>query len=415
MGKDWLTGGGGADYLDGGEGSDVVFYLTSNEGVTVNLATNEARGGHAEGDTLLGAGFQSLHGSEHDDTLTGNNRTNGLYGHSGDDTLRGGDGDDHLFGGDGADELDGGAGANDVARYGGAAYYDSGSDAGVTVNLATGKGKGGHAEGDTLQRIEHVQGSQYDDVLTGDSGDNQMYGGDGDDTLRGGDGNDTLGGGLGEDDLDGGEGDGDMVSYGGSTVGVTVNLAANTASGGEETMGDTIQGFEGVMGSNHHDALTGNTGNNELQGRHGNDTLRGGGGDDTLVGGPERDKGFGDADHLIGGAGADTLRGGIGADRFAFVAATDSTSGTRDLIEDFESSEGDRIDLSDLTGFGKESTFIAGRAFSNLAGEVRYAQRTESGTAYTDVFGDADGNGVADFVVTLVGTHDLTVSDFFLG
>ena len=46
---------------------------------------------------------------------------------------------------------------------------------------------------------------------------------------------------------------------------------------------------------------------------------------------------------------------------------------------------------------------------------MRYAQRTESGTAYTDVFGDADGNGAADFVVTLVGSHDLTASDFYLG
>ena len=59
----------------------------------------------------------------------------------------------------------------------------AGSDAGVTVNLATGTGQGGHAEGDTLMRIEDLIGSAYDDILTGDGGNNRLVGGAGADVF----------------------------------------------------------------------------------------------------------------------------------------------------------------------------------------------------------------------------------------
>ena len=56
----------------------------------------------------------------------------------------------------------------------GASYRDS--DAGVTVNLTTGTGSGGHAQGDTLRSIENVAGSRHADQLTGDSGNNLLEG-----------------------------------------------------------------------------------------------------------------------------------------------------------------------------------------------------------------------------------------------
>ena len=59
----------------------------------------------------------------------------------------------------GADALDGGTGT-DAADY-------SGSAAGVTVDLATGTGTGGDAEGDTLSGIENLLGSGLADMLTG--------------------------------------------------------------------------------------------------------------------------------------------------------------------------------------------------------------------------------------------------------
>ena len=425
--NDALMGGADPDLLDGGPGDrDSVGYKHSPAGVTVTLpesGTSTGVGGDAQGDTIRGV--EHVGGSGHDDALTGNSQDNHLHGLAGVDVLRGEGGNDWLEGGAGADSLYGGSGW-DTAAY----YF---SKEGVTVSLVAGTTPtGGDAANDVLSGFEAIHGSESgDDRLAGDSGNNHLVGYGGADTLRGGGGadrliggsgadrlyggadNDTLEGGAGADWLDGGLGD-DTVSYAGSDASVAVNLSRDTAgnaAGAGHAAGDTISGFENVVGSKHNDDLRGDEGSNALSGGDGKDWISGDRGNDELRGG-------GGNDRLIGGGGADTLWGEAGADLFAFVAATDSTSGTRDLIKDFESSEGDRIDLSDLTGFGDEEStfrFIAGLTFSNRAGEVRYAQRTESGTAYTDVFGDADGNGAADFVVMLVGTHDLTASDFYLG
>ena len=83
-----------------------------------------------------------------------------LYGDDGNDTLEGGEGDDTLNGGAGADILRGNAG-RDTASY-------AGSSAAVTVSLAAGAtNTGGDAEGDTLQQISNLTGSDHDDSLTG--------------------------------------------------------------------------------------------------------------------------------------------------------------------------------------------------------------------------------------------------------
>jgi len=110
-GRDVLTGGAGADTIDGGAGSsDLVRYVGSNEGVTVDLGAGTATGGHAEGDVL--SNVEQLFGSGHDDTLTGNASNNFILGSTGDDTLDGGGGIDKLFGGTGADTFVFGAGDN---------------------------------------------------------------------------------------------------------------------------------------------------------------------------------------------------------------------------------------------------------------------------------------------------------------
>lgn len=57
------------------------------------------------------------------------------------------------------------------------------SSAGVTVDLATGKGTGGDAQGDTLISMEKVVGSAYDDTLTGDKNNNWFTGGAGKDVF----------------------------------------------------------------------------------------------------------------------------------------------------------------------------------------------------------------------------------------
>ena len=251
-GNDYLEGGSGTDMLDGGEddglvvGSpssvrddrwgDTVGYVRSDAGVTVNLATSTAEGGHAEGDTLTG--IESVRGSHHADVLTARDddpSTEGrygegsiLWGQKGDDVLHGGTSYDSLWGGKGADTLNGGGSFDYLEGGGGADVIDGGpkdhafwdvagyalSDAGVTVNLAMGTGQGGHAEGDTLTRISGVWGSQHDDHLIGDDASNLFWGRAGNDTLQGGAGDDHLLGDAGADMLDGGEGR-DSVRYGG--------------------------------------------------------------------------------------------------------------------------------------------------------------------------------------------------------
>lgn len=100
--------------------------------------------------------------------MTGGVGDNALIGLEGNDTLEGGGGDDVLVGGPGADVMTGGAG-RDLADH-------AGSPQGVTVNLTTGRGSGGDAEGDILTGIEDVTGSRHDDVLTGNGAANALRG-----------------------------------------------------------------------------------------------------------------------------------------------------------------------------------------------------------------------------------------------
>ena len=109
-GDDQVVGSTGADDLRGGAGLDTLSYLLSDSGVNVNLATNGASGGDAQGDTI--GGFERLSGSYFADTLTGSGGDNLLFGALGDDTIRGGGGKDVIVGGGGRDLMRGGAAAD---------------------------------------------------------------------------------------------------------------------------------------------------------------------------------------------------------------------------------------------------------------------------------------------------------------
>jgi Ca2+-binding RTX toxin-like protein len=137
---------------------------------------------------------------------------------------------------------------------------------------------------------DHYFGTRFADILEG---------ADDFDTLIGGDGNDTLVGGKGADILDGGN-DHDVASYLGSTAGVSIDLNAGTASGGD-AVGDTLTSIEDLHGSGYDDVLIGNSANNNLQAFFGNDRLEGREGNDSLVGGEG-------GDILDGGAGIDSVR-----------------------------------------------------------------------------------------------------------
>ena len=149
----------------------------------------------------------------------------------------GGLGNDTLEGGAGADVLDGGAGTD-------AATYRT-STSGVNVNLATGTGSGGDAQGDLLANIENVTGSAYADSLAGSNGDNLLVGGGGNDVLDGGLGNDTAYGGQGDDIYQFGLSGGHDQFYGGILGNDQIQLAGVSDPGaGSWTMALTTGSIE---------------------------------------------------------------------------------------------------------------------------------------------------------------------------
>jgi Ca2+-binding RTX toxin-like protein len=211
---------------------------------------------------------------------------------------------------------------------------------------------GSESEGDLLQSDEDTDSTITPDTtpaagggggaggggvtLDGTPGNDTLAGGSGDDTLNGYAGDDMLTGNGGADVLDGGTGT-DTASYSTSGAGVSVDLRAGTASGGDAA-GDSLSGIENLIGSDFDDVLTGDngaslldggTGNDTLSGGNGVDTLYGGAGNDTLVGGNGGDTLFGDSgnDTLDGGNGSDTLYGGAGNDTLDGGNGSDTLDG----------------------------------------------------------------------------------------
>ncbi|MEX0366015.1 MAG: calcium-binding protein, partial [Ruegeria sp.] len=180
-----LNGLNGNDTIYGGNGNDIVIGDDGN-------------------DFLYGAGGENGSNVVNTDRLDGGTGRDFLYGSDGQDTLIGRDGDDFMVGNDGDDVINGGAGI-DWASY----RYASGA---VSASLATGSSAG--ADGvDTLVQIERLQGSAFNDTLTGNAADNVLAGFDGDDTLDGRAGADRLQGDRGNDTLTGGA-DADRFVFG---------------------------------------------------------------------------------------------------------------------------------------------------------------------------------------------------------
>ena len=440
--NDTLIGGAGADILDGGEGRDRADYRSSDEAVNINLATGEVSGGEAEGDTLTS--IENIGGSAFNDTLTGNDENNSLYGNNGDDLLSGNGGNDWIRGGAGTDTLNGGAGNDTLIGGTGADILDGGegrdkadyrySDAAVNVDIAANTASGGDAEGDTLSSIENIGGSAFNDTLTGNDENNSLYGNNGDDllsgnggndwirggagtdTLNGGAGNDTLIGGTGADILDGGEGR-DKADYRYSDAAVNVNLAANTASGGDAE-GDSFSSIENIVGSAFNDTLTGNDENNSLYGNNGDDLLSGNGGNDWMRGGAGTDTLNGGAgnDTLIGGTGADILDGRDGRDKADYrysdaavnvnLAANTASGGN---------AEGDTFSsIENIGGSAFNDTLTGNDEDNSLYGND--GDDILSGGAGRDYIQTGNGNDTIVFNTALdAATNRDTISDFTTG
>jgi len=376
-----------------GEGTDAVYTIYQDFTLAANVE-NLFHGGRESyfygGPTINYSATAIGRGND------GNNRIEGFgraYGMGGDDVLVGGVGADILVGGAGDDSLQGGGGL-DAADYSTAA-------SGVFVTLdeaqpvATNDGDGGV---DTLNGIENLTGSAFNDVLIGDGAVNILTGGAGADYLIALGGDDVLIGGAGAaNQMQGGQGDDRyVVSVAGDTVlefagegmdTVETALAALTLRDHVEVLRYTGAGaFTGtggaqdnlIVGGSGNDVLIGMGGDDRLEGGEGADTFRGGLANDQFIGGGgldsvdysaagarvvvsiansrtsddgdggvdvfegiENANGSAFNDVLLGNAGANVLSGGIGADTLAGLAGNDVLIGGNGAANQMQGGLGD--------------------------------------------------------------------------
>jgi len=188
------------------------------------------------------------------------------------DTLQGFGGNDLLFGGSGNDTLDGGAGADTMLGGAGSDTADySSSPVGVTVNLASGLGAGGDAQGDVLGGIENIIGSAHEDVLIGDSGANTLTGGAGVDAMYGANGNDAYFVDNISDAVI------ENLNEGNDTVHASVNYRLGVNVESLVLQGSAVQGYGNALSN----MINGTSADNLLDGDTGADAMYGGAGNDA--------------------------------------------------------------------------------------------------------------------------------------
>jgi serralysin len=202
----------------------------------------------------------------------------------------------------------------------------------------------------------------------------RLVGTSGADVQTGGAGDDVVVGSAGADTIDGGAGF-DIVDHSGSGGMIIADLTGGDGTYGY-AHGDSYAGIEGVIGTAYADTLIGDAIANHLDGGAGSDKLTGSGGGDVLI-------------------------GGGGSDTFFYKTLSDSLVGSADVITDFEAGV-DKINLYTIDarkgGYSNDSfRWIGDAAFTGATGELRY----EHSGADTLIFGDYDGDKVADFQITL--------------
>jgi hypothetical protein len=401
----------------------VVAIGNVHDGLTINgtSAANTLTGGEAE-DVINGLGGNDL--------LSGMGGADTITGGGGNDVLSGGDGDDlfQVGASAGVDAVDGGAGNDRIVALANGVTISlsalSGIEA-ISTNGYSGVKIAGTTAADmldfsavTLSGIASINGGSGNDSIVGSIGDDVIVGAAGNDSLSGHDGDDLfqVGAGAGVDAVDGGAGNDSIVALAdGVTISLSalsgieaisangysgVKIAGSTAGDAMDFSGVTLSAIASINGGSGNDTITGAIGDDVILGAAGNDALSGHDGNDTLT----------------GGAGSDQFGGGAGADLFVYSALGDSKGATIDTIVDFDSLEGDRIDLSAIDASSKLAgdqafTWIGDAAFHKVAGELRQAIGADGNV---HVYADTSGDGKADFELILLGTAQRVDSDFIL-
>ena len=283
-----------------GNGNTQIQYVSATSGVAVDMQAGTAVGDASVGQDTF-TGVNSVAGSNFNDAIHGDSGDDFLSGFDGNDLLDGRAGNDVLTGGTGADTFvyaDGGGvdvitdfnrTEGDLIDVSGVSGIFSFADIQSRAISASGSTIIDFGGGNilTLSGVASVQQSDFifSSSLNGTPGPDVLLGTSQADAMFGLGGNDRLQGFAGNDQLDGGTGF-DRAVYKDASGGISVNLAAGTASGpGVGT--DTLVGIEGVVGSDFADifdatGFTGDTstpgtpiGFNEFEGRAGNDIITG--------------------------------------------------------------------------------------------------------------------------------------------
>jgi hypothetical protein len=327
-----------------------------------------------------------IHGGDGNDRIISSGLgSHGLYGDNGDDWFVAGQGDDWIVGGDGFDTVD----------YSGATG---------PINAATevANNNTGNSGFDTINSVEKIIGSNYDDTLWAFQVGHQVWGGAGNDTLKGsGFGASQLYGGAGNDTYEvwhevnevieaAGDGVDLVVARGNFTLGQNVEnltlyqppINSDPYAGASILPNQAPGNFNGT-GNDLANVIIGNGGANILFGQAGTDTL-------------------------TGGAGADTLIGGVGYDTFLDTAANLSGDKITDLAI------GDKIVISNasLAGFtfsqsGNILTYSGGTlTLAGFTGRLQASAAVGGGVQLTVVGsltnatgGDFNGDGRSDVLL----------------
>lgn len=400
-----FNGMGGNDSITG-NGNTRLAFVNATGGVTVDIAAGTDSGDLSTGSDTF-SGVNAIQASMFDDTIFGSNSTAST----------------ETFAGLGGNDTIDGRGGFDLATYNNI-YFSTGP---VTVNMGAGTATGDASVGnDTLRSIEAIQGTNFNDVY-----DASTFG-TGAALNIGNNGTFNQFEGIGGNDAVTGNGNTRMI-YSSAAAGVTIHLAAGTATGDVSVGTDSFTGVNSATGSQLADTYDAsgfvggvgafNSGTfNLFEGLGGNDLITGNGntriaytqaasgvsvdlsfgnahsiaasdgagiGVDSILGGVNSVQGSNFADVLTGGSGNDLLFGGAGVDTLSGGVGSDT-----------------------LTGQGGNDTLDGGAGTDMASFTGSRGQYTVTTNGITGVTTVADAQGAArDATDTLTNVEVLQFSD----